>query len=160
MNENKKDFVFEQKAVKYLAELINESGLHEVEYKSGSVSIRFTRSGPVQQVSPVYSAQAAAPSPAERPNLDTNSAKAEQVASSQNTINSPIVGRIYLSPKPGAEPFVKAGSKVEVGQIILIVEAMKVMNNVKATKAGIVDEILVEDAQAVEYDQPLLRLKD
>ena len=75
------------------------------------------------------------------------------------TVKSPMVGTVYLSPEPNAEKFVKKGDKVTKGQTLLIVEAMKVMNNISSPKSGIVEEVYVEDAQPIEYDQPLIVIK-
>ena len=90
-------------------------------------------------------APTAAPSPAPAPAADL-----------ANAIRSPMVGTVYLHPEPGADPFVKIGDKVKAGDTLLIVEAMKVMNPIAATKDGTVQQILVENAQPVEYDQPLV----
>tara|TARA_A100001011_G_C14088617_1_gene747604 strand:- start:202 stop:702 length:501 start_codon:yes stop_codon:yes gene_type:complete len=79
----------------------------------------------------------------------------KNLQSNSNTINSPMVGTVYLAPEPGAEPFVKAGETVKVGQTILIVEAMKTLNQIPATKSGIIKEVLVEDGSPVEFGSPL-----
>ena len=95
-------------------------------------------------------------------NSDSNNKKIDSISSNEmpaDTIKSPMVGTVYLSPEPKAEKFVKKGDKVTKGQTLLIVEAMKVMNNIASPKSGIVEEIFVEDAQPIEYDQPLIIIK-
>lgn len=95
-------------------------------------------------------------------NLDTNDEKIDNAYANEvpaDIIKSPMVGTVYLSPEPNAEKFVKKGDKVTKGQTLLIVEAMKVMNNISSPKSGIVEEIFVEDAQPIEYDQPLIVIK-
>ena len=93
----------------------------------------------------------------EENNYDDNRLNNENknLQSNSNTINSPMVGTVYLAPEPGAEPFVKAGETVKVGQTILIVEAMKTLNQIPATKSGIIKEVLVEDGSPVEFGSPL-----
>ena len=76
-----------------------------------------------------------------------------------DTVNSPMVGTAYLSAEPKAKPFLKIGDKVSKGQTLLIIEAMKVMNNISSPKDGVIQDILIEDAQPVEYDQPLVLIK-
>ena len=76
-----------------------------------------------------------------------------------DTVNSPMVGTAYLSAEPKAKPFIKIGDKVSKGQTLLIIEAMKVMNNISSPKDGVIQDILIEDAQPVEYDQPLVLIK-
>ena len=139
------------KLVRELAELLNETGLTEIEVEDDDRKIRVARSAvAVASVAaapaPVAAAPAAAaPAPEEAPADDTAGA-----------LKSPMVGTVYLAPEPGAANFVKIGDKVGVGDTVLIVEAMKVMNPITADKAGTVKSILVENAQPIEYDQPLV----
>ena len=141
------------KLVRQLAELLAETGLTEIEVADGERSIRVARgavAAPVAMTAPAalpgeVPAPTAAPAPAPAPAADLT-----------NAIRSPMVGTAYLTAEPGADPFVKVGDKVKAGDTLLIVEAMKVMNPIAATKDGTVQQILVENAQPVEYDQPLV----
>lgn len=141
------------KMVRELAELLAETGLTEIEVEDGDRKIKVSRgvvaAAPAQAVSV---AAPAAPAPAPAP-----AAAAEPAApDTANAVRSPMVGTAYLFPEPGADPFIKVGDKVSAGQTLLIVEAMKVMNPITAPAAGTVKQILIENAQPVEYDQPLV----
>lgn len=146
------------KLVRELAELLNETGLYEIEVEDGHRKIRVAKSQfPVgfvgnEQAPPSFAAPApvAAPAPAAEP------APAPAPADDKNAVKSPMVGTVYMSPEPGASAFINVGDSVEKGDTLLIVEAMKVMNPITAAKAGKVTAILVEDAQPVEFDQPLV----
>lgn len=133
--------------VRKLASLLNETGLAELEYGEGEKRIRLTRynaSTPTVAV--------AAPAPVA---VSTAETAKQAAATSVDAITSPMVGTAYLSPQPGAKPFAPEGSKVKQGDTLLIIEAMKVMNPIKSPKAGTVTQILVSDAQPVEFGQPL-----
>ena len=140
------------KLVRELAELLSETGLTEIEVEDGDRKIKVSRgvAAPIQQVAAaVPAAVAATAAPAQ--------AAAEPAApDTANAIRSPMVGTAYLHPEPGADPFIKVGDKVKAGQTLLIVEAMKVMNPIAAPADGTVTQILIENAQPVEYDQPLV----
>jgi len=143
--------------VRELAELLNETGLTEIEVEDDDRKIRVSR-GAVSAAAPVYapaSAPAAAPAPAA-----AAPAPAEAAAPSgpdlKNAVKSPMVGTCYLTPEPGAAPFIAVGKAVKEGDTLLIVEAMKVMNPITAPKSGTVTAILVDNAQPVEFDQPLV----
>ena len=140
------------KLVRELAELLSETGLTEIEVEDGDRKIKVSRgvAAPIQQVAAaVPAAVAATAAPAQ--------AAAEPAApDTANAIRSPMVGTAYLHPEPGADAFIKVGDKVTAGQTLLIVEAMKVMNPITAPAAGTVKQILIENAQPVEYDQPLV----
>jgi len=139
------------KLVRQLAEMLAETGLTEIEVEDGDRKIRVSRGGGVVAAAPViHAAPAVAPAPS------TPAAAEAPVADTANAIRSPMVGTAYLHPEPGADPFVKVGDKVKAGDTLLIVEAMKVMNPITAPAAGTVQQILVENAQPVEYDQPLV----
>ena len=127
--------------VRELAEMLGDTGLTEIEVEDGERKIRVSRGGGV--------AMAAAPAPV------PESAAAPE-ADTAGAIKSPMVGTVYLASEPGAANFVKVGDSVTEGQTLLIVEAMKVMNPITADKAGTVKAILVENAQPVEFDQPLV----
>ncbi len=143
--------------VKKLIELLEESNINEIEIKEGEESVRISRaSGLVQQAAyaPMPMPVAApAPAPAAAP-----AAAAEPVAAEPagHSVKSPMVGTFYRSPSPTAAAFVEVGQSVKAGDVVCIVEAMKMMNQIEADKSGVVEAILVEDGQPVEFDQPLI----
>ena len=141
--------------VRELAELLGETGLTEIEVEDGERKIRVARGG--MQTVAAAAPQPAAPMPAAAaaPAAETASAS-ESNAAPQDALKSPMVGTAYLSSEPGAAPFVKVGDSVKEGDTLLIIEAMKVMNPITAVKSGTVRDILVGDAQPVEFDQPLI----
>ena len=141
------------KLVRKLADILTDTGLTEIEVEQGALKIRVARQITAAAApAPVYAAQAfSAPSaPAPAP------AVVVQAPMRGEPVKSPMVGTVYLQPAPEAPPFVKVGDRVAVGQTLLIVEAMKTMNPIPATKAGTVLQILVEDAQPVEFGEPLV----
>ncbi|MBN9507055.1 MAG: acetyl-CoA carboxylase biotin carboxyl carrier protein [Altererythrobacter sp.] len=142
------------KMVRQLAEMLADTGLTEIEVTDGDRSIRVARgalaAAPVTAVAPV-----AMPAPAEAP-APAASPAAAPAADLSNAVRSPMVGTAYLFPEPGADPFVKVGDTVKAGDTLLIVEAMKVMNPIAAPRDGTVRQILIENAQPIEYDQPLI----
>jgi acetyl-CoA carboxylase biotin carboxyl carrier protein len=142
--------------VRELAELLNETGLTEIEVEDDDRKIRVSR-GAVASAAPVY---AAAPAPAAAALAPVAAAPSEPAAPAgpdmTNAVKSPMVGTCYLTPEPGAAPFVSVGQAVKEGDTLLIVEAMKVMNPITAPRAGTVTAILIETAQPVEFDQPLV----
>jgi acetyl-CoA carboxylase biotin carboxyl carrier protein len=136
------------KLVQELAQLLTDNGLTEIEVADGERRIRVGRgAAPTAATAPAAPAPVTGPAPAQDP--------AEDVISGE-TIKSPIVGTAFLSPEPGAEPFIKVGEPVKAGQTLLIIEAMKVMNPITAPGGGVVKKIMVADAQPVEFDQPLV----
>ena len=141
------------KLIRQLADMLTDTGLTEIEVEDGDRKIRVVRhafpSGgqAVASFAPAPAATAPAPSPA---------AAAEAAPVAANALRSPMVGTAYLHPEPGADPFIKVGDKVKAGQTLLIIEAMKVMNPIAATSDGTVQQILIENAQPVEFDQPLV----
>ncbi|WP_095013054.1 acetyl-CoA carboxylase biotin carboxyl carrier protein [Tsuneonella mangrovi] len=144
------------KLVRELAELLAETGLTEIEVEDGDRKVRVARGGVAAMAAPVaMPAPAAAPAPA-----TTAPAAPEPAAAAPaevvGALKSPMVGTVYLSAEPGAAPFVTVGDSVKQGDTVLIVEAMKVMNPITADKAGTIQAILVENAQPVEFDQPLV----
>jgi len=137
--------------VRELAELLSETGLTEIEVEDGDRKIKVARGG--APVAAYHAAPAAAPAVA--PPAAAPVAEAAPAADA-NALKSPMVGTVYLSSEPGAAPFVSVGSQVKEGDTLLIIEAMKVMNPIVADKGGTIKAILVENAQPVEYDQPLV----
>lgn len=144
--------------VRELAELLNETGLTEIEVEDDDRKIRVSR-GAVASAAPVYAA-APAPITAAAAPAAAAPAPAEPAAPAgpdlKNAVKSPMVGTCYLTPEPGAAPFVSVGQAVKEGDTLLIVEAMKVMNPITAPRAGTITAILIETAQPVEFDQPLV----
>lgn len=138
--------------VRELAELLADTGLTEIEVEDGDRKIRVSRGGGVS--APVTYAAPAAPAPAVAPAVEAPAPA--PAAAPANAVKSPMVGTAYLTPEPGAAPFVSVGQAVKAGDTLLIVEAMKVMNPITATTAGTVQQILIENGQPVEFDQPLV----
>ncbi|GMM94049.1 acetyl-CoA carboxylase biotin carboxyl carrier protein [Qipengyuania sp. MTN3-11] len=139
------------KLVRELADMLAETGLTEIEVEDGARKIRVSRGAVAAAAAPAPAsapATAATPSPQAEP--------ANQLPDTAGAIKSPMVGTVYLAPEPGAADFVKVGDSVAEGETLLIVEAMKVMNPINADKSGTVKAILVDNAQPVEFDQPLV----
>lgn len=144
------------KLVRELAELLNETGLTEIEVEDNDRRVRVARGGTVA-AAPI--AAAPAPVAAAAPAAPASPAPSEEAAPSADHTDaqkSPMVGTVYLSSEPGAAPFVSVGDSVSEGDTVVIIEAMKVMNPITAAKSGTVKAILVENAQPVEFDQPLV----
>ncbi|MEK1888312.1 MAG: acetyl-CoA carboxylase biotin carboxyl carrier protein [Phyllobacterium sp.] len=142
--------------IRDLAEILNDTDLTDIEIEQGDLRIRVSRQITVQAAAPqpIY-AQAPATAPAAAP---AASAPAAVPASdpSKNAIPSPMVGTVYLAPAPGARDFIQVGTQVKEGQTLLIIEAMKTMNQIPSPRAGTVTAILVSDAQPVEYGELLV----
>ena len=144
-------FSIDDALVRKLAGLLDETRLTEIEYAWGEHRIRVTR-----QPSPVHAVATATAAPAA---AVAAPAAVEDLAKHPGAVTSPMVGTAYLAPQPGAAPFIRVGDTVSAGQPLLIVEAMKVMNQIRSTKAGRVARILVEDTAPVEFGQPLVILE-
>lgn len=145
--------------IKKLIELLDQSGVAEIEIKEGEESLRISR-GSTVVAAPV---SAPAPAPVAAPAVvATNNASSlsppvtESNLPAGHAVESPMVGTFYSAPSPGSEPFTKVGSSVNVGDTLCIIEAMKMMNQIEADKAGVVKAILVQDGQPVEYGEPLV----
>ncbi|WP_454918498.1 acetyl-CoA carboxylase biotin carboxyl carrier protein [Xanthobacter sediminis] len=142
--------------VRDIAKLLSDSDLTEIEVEHEGLRVRVVRApAPVIAAAPV----AAAPAPAAAPAVPAPAAAPADPAKHPGAVASPMVGTAYLSPEPGAAPFVEVGSVVKEGQTVLIVEAMKTMNAIPAPRSGTVTRILVGNAQPVEYGEPLLILE-
>ncbi len=142
--------------VKKLIELLEESGISELEISEGEESVRISRhprmamQAPVQAAGPVV--QAAAPA---APALPATAAGEHKPRNDEYTVTSPMVGTYYSAASPGAKAFVEIGSEIKVGQILCIIEAMKMMNQIESDKAGRVSAILAKNGEPVEFGQPL-----
>ena len=143
--------------IRKLADLLHETGLGEIEYADGERRLRLVRAGPQPvtmaafmpgQVAPTVAAIPSQAAIAEAPQVDD--------ANHPGAVKSPMVGTAYLSPEPGKAPYVAVGDKVTVGMTLLIIEAMKTFNSIKATKAGTVARIVIDNAQAVEFGEVLM----
>lgn len=137
------------KLVRQLAELLNETGLTEIEVEDDDRKIRVARN--VQAASVAVAAPAPVAAPAAAPPVAPTAP-----ADHAGALKSPMVGTVYLAASPEAAPFVSVGDTVKEGDTIVIIEAMKVMNPITATKGGKVTQVLVANGQPVEYDQPLV----
>ena len=145
--------------VKKLIELLEESGISELEINEGEESVRISRYSTAPALAPVnYAAPpvAAAPAPAPAAAPAEKSSDDEDSLPSGHIVKSPMVGTFYSASSPGAKPFVNVGDSVTEGDTVCIVEAMKILNQIETDASGIVKAILVENAQPVEYGQPLL----
>lgn len=135
--------------VKKLIELLEESGIAEIEIKEGEESVRISRYG--TSAAPVMMQAPAAPITA----APVTAAIVAEKRPTGHTVDSPMVGTFYRSSTPGAKPFAEVGTRVNVGDTLCIIEAMKMLNQIEADKAGMIGEILVENGQPVEFGQPL-----
>lgn len=146
----------DKELIRELAELLTETDLSELEIEREGLRIRVARHIAVTSIqAPAISPQIHQPVAA-APLAGKSEQSADDMANHPGVIPSPMVGTAYRAPEPGATPFVEIGSKVTEGQTLLIVEAMKTMNQIPAPKSGTVTSILVEDGQPVEYGEPLL----
>ena len=143
--------------VRQLAELLNENDLTEIEVEDGGRRIAVKRQITMTAAAPVAVAQpAAAPAAPAATAPAAAPAAAVPPAAHPGAVKSPMVGTVFLAGEPGAKPFASVGQSVREGETLVIVEAMKVMNPILSPRAGTVTQILVQDAQPVEYDQPLV----
>lgn len=141
--------------IRKLIELIQETGIAEIEIREGEESVRISR-----ETSKTSPAIFAAPAPVQHVVSDAKTTSnatpvAEQAASNKHTVKAPMVGTVYLSPSPGAKVFVTAGQSVKVGDTLCLIEAMKMFNQIEADKAGTITAVLVETGVPVEFNQPL-----
>jgi acetyl-CoA carboxylase biotin carboxyl carrier protein len=145
--------------VKKLIELLEESGISELEISEGEESVRISRhprmamAGPASAPAPTNQAAAAAPPPIAQ--VPATAAGEHKPRNDDQTITSPMVGTYYSASAPGAKPFVDIGMEIKVGQILCIIEAMKMMNQIESDKAGRITAILAKNGEPVEFGQPL-----
>ena len=147
--------------IKKLIELVEESGITELEVQEEEGTVRISRAAPAVAPAAVQYAAApvVAPTPAAAPAQAPAAATPAPAASDElsgHLVRSPMVGTFYRSPSPEAKAFVEVGQPVKVGDALCIVEAMKMMNRIEADKAGVVKAILINDGDAVEFDEPLI----
>ncbi|MGN6448193.1 MAG: acetyl-CoA carboxylase biotin carboxyl carrier protein [Brucella intermedia] len=148
-----KNSVIDKETIRDLADILNETDLTDIEVEHGDLRIRVSRKVTVQAAATVM--PAAAPVAA-APALVAAAAEPTKADLSKNAVPSPMVGTAYLAPAPGARNFIEVGAQVKEGQTLLIIEAMKTMNQIPAPRAGTVKAILIEDAQPVEFGEPLV----
>ncbi len=141
--------------IKKLIELVEESGIMELEISEGEETIRINRGTPAFAMPPPPAPAIAVQTVPSAPTLSVVEEKQENVILGHQ-VRSPMVGTFYRSPSPEAAPFVEVGQSVKVGDALCIVEAMKMMNRIEADKAGVIKTILINDGEAVEFDQPLM----
>jgi acetyl-CoA carboxylase biotin carboxyl carrier protein len=139
--------------IRELSALLEETGLSEIEIEQSGLRVRVARSGPMIATAPMSAPIVSAPLVAP---AGFTSPAAPDPAKHPGVVASPMVGTAYLAPEPGARPFVDVGTKVKAGQTLLIVEAMKTMNQIPAPRAGTVIQILIEDGRPVEFGEPLM----
>ncbi len=148
--------------VKKLIELLEESGIAEIEIKEGEESVRISRmsSGAATQhfiAAPMAAPAMAAPSPVAAPAAAPPAAATRK--SNEYVVTAPMVGTFYASSAPGAKPFVQIGDEVKVGQVLCIIEAMKMMNQIESDKAGRVTSVMAQNGEPVEFGQPLFTIE-
>jgi acetyl-CoA carboxylase biotin carboxyl carrier protein len=143
----------EQKLIRELAELLNDTGLSEIEIEKSGLKIRVARTLNIQSAVAAAPAPASVPAPAAAP---TAKGAPSDPAKHPGAVKSPMVGTAYRSAEPSAPPFVEIGSKVSQGDTVLIIEAMKTMNQIPASHSGKVTAILIENGQPVEFGEPLV----
>lgn len=146
------------KEIKEMIQLMNENGLTEFEMEKDGLKIRLKKSGSGFEQQILVSEPRSAPSARHAESAESRR-PAEPAASKKTEIRSPMVGTFYAAPAPDAAPFVQPGAQVQIGQVICVIEAMKLMNEIKAEVAGRVAEILVNNGDPVEFGQPLFRLE-
>jgi acetyl-CoA carboxylase biotin carboxyl carrier protein len=140
-------------AIRALAKLIEETGLTEIEVEQDGLRVRVSRQAGIAYAAPAAPVAPVAATPA---NAVSGTSKAADPAKHPGAVTSPMVGTAYRAAEPGKPPFIEVGKTVKAGDTLLIIEAMKTMNQIPAPRAGTVTQILFEDAQPVEYGEPLV----
>ncbi|MBA3980822.1 MAG: acetyl-CoA carboxylase biotin carboxyl carrier protein [Alcanivorax sp.] len=146
--------------VKKLIELLEESGIDELEIHEGEESVRISRNSRNAAPAPqMYAAPAPAPAPAPaaapQPSAGSKEKTGDDALPPGHIVRSPMVGTFYRAPSPGAANFTEVGQQVKAGDVLCIIEAMKMMNQIEADKSGTIEAVLVENGEPVEYDQPM-----
>ncbi|MGS2717179.1 acetyl-CoA carboxylase biotin carboxyl carrier protein [Eionea flava] len=147
--------------IKKLIELLEESDIGELEIKEGEESVRISRGSGNQPVmaQPQFIQQApVAPAPVSAPAAAPAVEAAAEASPAGHVVKSPMVGTFYRSPSPSSPPFIEVGQHVKAGDVICIIEAMKMMNQIEADKSGVIEAILVDDGEPVEFDQPVVTI--
>lgn len=139
--------VDERETIRDLAKLLDETNLTEIEIERSGMRVRIARNITVAAAAPVHYQPAAGAASA---------AASTDIAKHPGMVPSPMVGTAYLAPEPGARPFIDVGAKVKAGETLMIIEAMKTMNQIPSPRAGTITQILVEDGQPVEFGEPLV----
>jgi acetyl-CoA carboxylase biotin carboxyl carrier protein len=147
---------FDKEIVRDLANILNDTDLTDIEVEHGELRIRVSRKVTVQQAPAYAAAPVMAPAAVAAPAAAVAPAEPAAADLSKNAVPSPMVGTAYLAPAPGARNFIEVGTQVKEGQTLLIIEAMKTMNQISSPRAGTVKAILVSDAQPVEFGEPLV----
>ena len=142
--------------IRELALLLDETSLTEIEIERAGLRVRVARNISIAASAPAPSAIAMAPAAAAPAAAATAAAAEPDLKKHPGAVPSPMVGTAYRAPEPGAKPFIEVGSKVTAGQTLLIIEAMKTMNQIPSPRAGTVTQVLVEDGQPVEFGEPLV----
>ena len=140
--------------IKKLIELLEESGISELEIHEGEESVRISRNVNPPQIPAYMPMPAMAPPPVAPAEPSATVDIPEEI--SGHVVKSPMVGTFYLAPSPGAKPFVEIGQQVSAGDTLCIIEAMKLLNQIESDKSGIVKKILVDNGQPVEYGEPII----
>jgi len=147
-----KKTAIDQELIRDLAGILNDTNLTEIEVELGDMKLRVARMpGVVHAIAPAPVATAAA-----APAATATPAAAPSAETSKNAVTSPMVGTAYIAAAPGAKPFIEVGQSIREGQTLLIIEAMKTMNQIPAPRSGTITAILFEDAQPVEFGEPLV----
>jgi acetyl-CoA carboxylase biotin carboxyl carrier protein len=150
----------DQALIRDLANILKDTDLTEIEVEQEDLRIRVSRAGtpvmPAMPPMPTYAIPTAAPVAAVAPAAQAQAAPAASLRDPANVVNAPMVGTAYLAPAPGARPFIEVGATIKEGQTLIIIEAMKTMNQIPSPKSGKVTEILVEDGMPIEYGQALV----
>lgn len=146
---------FDKNLIRELALLLDETNLSEIELEQKDFRIRVDRQLRIEASVPTYAAAAPVAAPAAAAAPVAAVVEVADPAKHPGVVPSPMVGTAYLSPEPGARPYIEVGERVNEGQTVLIVEAMKTMNQIPAPRSGVLKQVLVKDAQPVEYGEPL-----
>jgi acetyl-CoA carboxylase biotin carboxyl carrier protein len=146
-----KTTLVDRELIQELSKLLDETGLTEIEIEQDGQRIRVARGSVAVAAAPAPVPRAAAPQP-----IAESIAAPLDAAKHPGVVKSPMVGTAYGAPEPGARPFIEVGSKVKAGETLLIIEAMKTMNQIPAPRAGTVTQVLFEDGQPVEFGEPLV----